>query len=115
MTLASIPSTLYLHQIVTISINKKESNDTNIYVPYINGTKAKTTGKNFKFEVTEEETKIEFKKDQAYTLQVINNSTSGTFADYDEWEEMDDTYSVQWEDDKLRGKHRKDIRNQKRW
>lgn len=90
---ASIPSTLYLHQIVTISINKKDSNDTNIYVPYINGTKAKITGKNFKFEVTEEETKIEFKKDQAYTLQVINNSTSGTFADYDEWEEMDDTYS----------------------
>ena len=90
---ASAPKTLYLHQIVTITITKKDSNDTNVYAPYINGTKAKISGKNFKFEVTEEETKIEFKKDQAYTLQVINNSTSGTFADYDEYEEMDDTYS----------------------
>lgn len=91
--LSSIPQTLYLHQSVTITVTKKNDDDKNAYSPFINGTKAQKSGKNFKFEVTETETRIEFRKDQTYSLQVINNSTSGTFADYDEYEDMDDTYS----------------------
>lgn len=89
----ALPSSLYYHQSLTLTVTPKDQNDSNIYSVYVNGNRiSKNWDGDYEIEIDGETTSIEIQKKAGYKFEVVcDDSIDATIKDDDYNDYTDET------------------------